>query len=97
MENLQRLIEEDDDVNSRSEDNISPSATPMTQSPRALRDYALPPISVPPVIQRLAIQENNSKIKPITLQLIQNIQFMGLLQEDPNTHISNLLESSSLV
>ena len=91
MENFQGIREEKEDVTSRSGDNGSPSANPTTLSPRALRDYALAPMGVPPIIQRLAIQANNFELKPITLQLLQNIQFMGLPQEDPNTHISNFL------
>ena len=84
-------------MNSRSGDSGSPSATRMTQSSRSLRDYALPPIGVPLVIQRLAIQVNNFELKPITLQLLHNIQFIGLPQEDPNTHISNFLEVCDMV
>ena len=44
------------------------------------------------MIRRPTIQANNFKIKPIALKLIQNIQFMGLTNKDPNTHISNFLE-----
>ena len=44
------------------------------------------------MIRLSAIQANNFELKPITLQLIQNIQFMGLLNEHPNMHISNFLE-----
>ena len=54
----------------------------------ALRDYALPSTDIVPVIRRPAIQANNFEIKPVTLQLFQNIQFMGFSNEDPNTHIS---------
>ena len=57
-----------------------------------LRDYALPPFGMQSMIRRPAIQANNFEIKAITLQLIQNIQFMGLPHEDPYTHISNFLE-----
>ena len=91
MENLQGR-EEKEDVNFRSVDCGSPSSTPMAQSPRDLIDYALPPMDVPPVIWRSAIQANNFGLKLITLQLIQNIQFIGFPQEDPNTRISNFLE-----
>ena len=97
MENLQGIREEEEDVNSRSGDSSSPSATPIVQSPRALRDYALPPMGVSLVIRRPIIQANTFELKPITLQLIQNIQFMGLPQEDPNTHISNFLEVCDIV
>ena len=53
----------------------------MEKLKSALKDYALPP-----VIRRSTIQENNFELKHITLQLIQNIKFMGLSNEDPNTH-----------
>ena len=59
---------------------------------RALRDYALPLASIPSIIKRSTIQSNNFELKHITLQLIQNIQFMELPQEDPNTYISNFLD-----
>ena len=61
----------------------------MEDLEKALRDYALPRADIPPMIRRLAIQAKNFELKPITLQLIQNIQFMGLPNEDPNMHISN--------
>ena len=54
--------------------------------------YAFLPIGIPLMIRQPTIQTNNFKLKPITLQLIQNIQFMGLPNEDPNTHISNFLK-----
>ena len=54
-------------------------------------------MGIPPVIQGPAIQANNFELEPITLQLLQNIQFMGLPQEDPNTHISNFLEVCDMV
>ena len=73
MENLQGIREEEEGVNSISGDSGSPSATPIVQSSRALRDYALLPMGVSLVIQRLIIQENNFELKPITLQLIKNI------------------------
>ena len=57
----------------------------MAHSPRALKDYALPPAGIPSIKRRPTIQANNFEIKPITL-------LMGLSQEDPNTHISNFLE-----
>ena len=64
----------------------------MEEFEKALRDYALPHARIPQMIRRPAIQGNNFEIKHITLQLIQNIYFMGFPNEDPNTHISNFLE-----
>ena len=56
------------------------------------RDYGRPSTVTPPVIRRLAIQVNNFELKSITLQILQGIQFHGLVHEDPNTHILNFLE-----
>ena len=64
----------------------------MAHSLRALRDYALPPARNPSVISRPVIQANNFELKLITLQLIQNIQFMELPKKDHNTHIFYFLE-----
>ena len=50
------------------------------------------PAGILVVIRGPTIQANNFELKPITLQLIQNIQFMGFLNEDPNTYIYNFLE-----
>ena len=73
------------------------SANPMEDLEKALRDYALPPAGIPPLIRRPTIQANNFELKSITLQLLQNIQFMGLPNEDPNTLISNFLEVCDMV
>ena len=59
---------------------------------KALRDYAIPSAGILPTISRSIIQANNFELKCITLQLLQNIQLMGLPNEDPNMHISNFLE-----
>ena len=64
---------------------------------KALRDYTIPRACIPQVIRRSSIQANNFELKPITLQLIQNIKFTGLLNEDPNTHISNFLKVCDIV
>ena len=69
----------------------------MEEFEKALRDYALPPVGIHPVIRRPSIQLNNFEIKLTTLQLIQNIQFMRFPNEDPNTHISNILEVCDMV
>ena len=68
------------------------SAPPMKDLEKALRDYGLPPASILLVIRRPTIQANNFELKPITLQMIQNIQFIRLPNENPNTHFSNFLE-----
>ena len=69
----------------------------MEDLEKVLRDYALPLTGIPPVIRRPTIQENNFELKPITLQLIQNIQFMGLPNKDPNIHISNFLDMCDMM
>ena len=84
--------EEEEEATSRSGEGIPPTTPPMDNFPRALRDYALPPVGVPLVIKRLAIQANKFEIKPITLQLIQNIHFIESPPENQDTHISNFFE-----
>ena len=93
MENVEGFREgEKVDVQSTSGVSVPYLASPMEELERGLRDYALSPVGIPSVIRLPAIQANNFELKPITLQLIQNIQFMGLSNEYPNTNISNLLE-----
>ena len=93
MENMEGFREgEEVDIQSTSEESVPQSAPPMKDLEKALRDYGLPPASIPLVIRRPAIHANNFELKPITLQLIQNIQFIGLPNENPNTHFSNFLE-----
>lgn len=44
-------------------------------------------------IRRSTIQENDFEIKPAIIQMIQHsVQFSGLPNDDPNTHIANFLE-----
>ena len=62
-----------------------------------IRGYGRPFTVTPPVIRRPTIQENNFELKPITLQLLQGIQFHGLAQEDLNAHILNFLEECDTV
>ena len=57
-----------------------------------LEEFALPPTVIQSVIRRPPIQENNFELKVVTLQLLQGIQFHGLLSEDPNTHLTSFLE-----
>ena len=57
-----------------------------------IRDYGHPSSVTPPVIRRPVIQANNFELKSITLQLLQGIEFHGLVNEDPNAHILNFLE-----
>ena len=58
MNNLDRFREEEEVV-SRSGESVSPHTPPMDNFLRELKDYALPPIGIPPVIRRPTIQEIN--------------------------------------
>ena len=93
MENVEAFREgEEVDIQSTKRESVPQSTLPMEDLEKALRDYALPLAGIPLVIRRSAKQANNFKLKPITLQLIQNILFMRFPNEDPNKHISNFLE-----
>ena len=86
MENVEGFREgEEVGIQSTREESVPPSAFPMEYLEKALRDYAFHPTSISPMIRRPTIQENNFMFKLITLQFIQNTQFMGLPIEDP-TH-----------
>ena len=82
----------DDYVGSTRGGRIHPDAANMINLLPSIRDYGRPSAVTPPVIRRPAIQVNNFKLKSITLQLLQGIQFHGLAHEDPNAHILNFLE-----
>ena len=82
----------DDDVASTRGGSIHPKATNMDNLLPPIRDYGSPSMVTLPVIRRLAIQANNFEFKFITLQLLQGIQFHGLVHENPNAHILNFLE-----
>ena len=57
-----------------------------------LEEFALPPTIVQTIIRRPPIQENNFELKSVTLQMLQNILFYGLPNENPNMHLTNFLE-----
>ena len=57
-----------------------------------LEEFALPPTVVQTVIRRPPIQANNFELKSVTLQMLQNILFHGLPNENPNMHLTNFLE-----
>jgi len=63
-------------------------------TPRTMFDYAKPHLTrAESSIVRHAIAANNFELKPNTIQMIQQfVQFYGLQDEDPNTHIANFLE-----
>ena len=57
-----------------------------------LEEFALPPIVVQTAIRRPPIQANNFELKLVTLQMLQNILFHRLPNENPNMHSTNFLE-----
>ena len=57
-----------------------------------LEEFTLPPTVIQSAIRRPPIQANNFKLKAVTLQMIQNINFHGLPSENPNTHLTNFIE-----
>ena len=58
----------------------------------ALKEYSIPNVGISS-IQRPPIQANNFEIKPVIIQMIQNlVQFGGFANDDPNLHIANFLE-----
>ena len=57
-----------------------------------LEEFSIPPTVVQSAIRRPPIQANNFELKIVTLQMLQNIQFHGLLIENPNMHLTNFIE-----
>ena len=57
-----------------------------------LEEFALPPTVVQTAIRRPHIQANNFELKSVTLQMLQNILFHGLPNENPNMHFTNFIE-----
>ena len=57
-----------------------------------LEEFALPPIVVQTAIRRPPIRANNFELKSVTLQMLQNILFHGLPNENSNIHLTNFLE-----
>ena len=57
-----------------------------------LEELALLPTVVQTTIRRPPIQANNFELKSVTLQMLQNILFHGLPHENPNMHLTNVLE-----
>lgn len=78
-----RQLREEENMAAEEEDNT-----------KALRDFAVPRLNdTISGILRPAIQANNFEIKPGTIQMIQtSVQFLGLPNDNPTTHIANFLE-----
>ena len=73
--------------------NMAEERNPAAQQ-RTLMDIARPGFNAnQQSVARLPVNANNFEIKPALLQMIQSsVQFYGLANEDPNTHIANFLE-----
>ena len=57
-----------------------------------LEEFALPPIVVQSAIRRPPIQVNNFELKGLTLQMLHNIQFHGLLSENLNAYLTSFIK-----
>ena len=57
-----------------------------------LEEFALPPTVVQTAIRRPPIQANSFELKSVTLQMLQNILFHGLPNENLNMHLTNFIE-----
>ena len=65
----------------------------LPNDPRMLlEEFTLPPTVVQSAIRRPPIQENNFKLKGVTLQMHHIIQFHGLPRENPNAHLTSFIE-----
>ena len=72
-----------------------PATTPFVQPDNPhmlLEEFAFPPTVVQSTIRRPPIQVNNFELKEVTLQMLNNIQFHGLLTENPNAHLTSFIE-----
>ncbi|KAA3460523.1 retrotransposon gag protein [Gossypium australe] len=77
-----------------AENNPPPPEMAEHHAPRTMYDYAKPSLTgTESSIVRPTIAANNFELKPNTIQMIQQfVQFDGLQDEDPNTHLANFLE-----
>ena len=73
----------------------NPATTPFVQPDNPymlLKEFVVPPTIVQSAIRRPPIQANNFELKGVTLQMPNNIQFYGLLIENPNAHLTNFIK-----
>ncbi|KAK5842209.1 hypothetical protein PVK06_004539 [Gossypium arboreum] len=79
-----------------NQQNSLPSTIAANQNPapRTMYDYAKPSLTGTKLsIVRPVVAANTFELKPNTIQMIQQfVQFDGLQDEDPNTHLANFLE-----
>ncbi|XP_078163496.1 uncharacterized protein LOC144558528 [Carex rostrata] len=65
----------------------------MAERPRSLREFAIPSTqNITSSIRAPTMAANNFKIKTAILGMVQQNQFTGLPNEDPNLHLSIFLE-----
>ena len=62
-----------------------------------LEEFTLPLTVVQTAIRRPPIEGNNFELKSVTLQMLQNILFHGLPNENPNMHLTNFIEVCDMV
>ena len=62
-----------------------------------LEEFVLPLTFVQTAIRRPPIQANNFELKSVTLQMLQNIMFHRLSNENPNMHWTNFLEVCNMI
>ena len=73
----------------------NPATTPFVQPDNPhmlLEEFSLPPTVVQSAIHRPPIQANNFELKGVMLQMLHNIQFLGLPSENPNAHLTSFIE-----
>ena len=79
--------------NGNNERNQAPRPFIQPDDPfMLLEEFALPPAVVQTAIRRPPIQANNFELKSVILQMLQNILFHGLPNENPNMLLTNFLE-----
>ena len=62
-----------------------------------LEEFALPPTVVQTAIRRPPIHANDFELKSVTLQMLQNILFHGLPNENLNMLLTNFLEVCEMI
>ena len=99
---MQDIVEQDHDQEQNEPQRGHNGNNGRNQAPRPfiqpddpfmlLEEFALPPIVVLTAIRRPPIQANNFELKSVTLQMLQNILFHRLPNENPNMHLTNFIE-----
>ena len=82
-------------VEQNGQNHRNSATTPFVQPDNPhilLEEFALTPTVVQSAIHRPPIQANKFKIKGVTLQMLNNIQFHRLPSENPNAHLTSFIE-----